>query len=175
MFVQRKLLIGAVSGVILVGLSGCMTTDAAPEAQSSADEVVAGLVDALATLPPEGDATTSDDNAAFDLESAMECIPVADIFYCPLTGWAYEEPSVAPYDDKAFNEVGGMNGRRTRQQIESLPLEEQVELVRVDLENAVSSVGKVLADHSMMNGRTLSPELVEGLPGAAEYLADYDG
>lgn len=177
MFIKRKRLIGAISGVlILAGLSVPAMADTAPEPGSAADEAVAGLVDALATLPSEDASITSRQNAVvFDLSSAMECIPVADIFYCPLTGWAYQEPLIEPYDDKAFNEVGGMNGGFTRQQIGSLPLEEQIELVRADLEKAVSSAGKVLADYSMMSGETLSPELVDGLLGAAEYLADVNG
>lgn len=170
--------VAGVAAVAVVLMATPATGVIAP-GDSSVDNVTAGLEQALQALPPsqilEDSAALTQSFSGFSLDAALTCIQVQDLFYCPLDAWS-DEPRVHVHR----NDVGGRvqsSGDVTWDQyiaeIRALPVANQVELLREDLEGAISSAGKVLADAAVLEGALMDPQLVEGLPGAAEYLADF--
>lgn len=138
------------------------------------EEVLAGLSEALNRLTgPDADLVGEVDRVLAGDELA--CIPVDTIFYCQLYGWseepldvpapANEEPvvlpdgSLAPGGDLSFEEyLAGM---------ERLPLEEQVNVLRIDLETAIASAGKAIFENALMSGGVPDPTILAAFPEVA--------
>ena len=176
-FRSRAAGVMAVSFAIV--LTGGPATASSSGADSRVEEVTAALEDAIAALPEfvntGSPAISSHSAKEFSLDTALTCIPVEDLFYCPLDAWR-EQPLVRTNDEGRSTSVhtsGDLTWNQYTSGLRALPVEEQVELLREDLEGAISSVGKVLADTAVLRGEALDAELIEGLPGAADYLADF--
>lgn len=123
------------------GYTETATTDgaAAEEAAIRAD-TLAGLNAAIAEL----DAA---DPATFDLEAALECVPVSTIYYCPLDAWS-GEPRTREPEPPADPDLpdGDVSWEEQLAQLHALPPEEQIATVRLSLVDAVEFAGKALRE-----------------------------
>lgn len=176
---HRRLTAGAIAVGVTVAMAASPAVADPLSEESVVADVTAGLEEAIASLPATGGFTRAtasvNRGSEFDLDAALACVPVDDLFYCPLDAW-YDEPRqrvLAEPDGEDVVSSGDVTWDEYIAQVRALPVAEQVDLVRQDLEGAISATGKVLADDAVLQGESLDPELVAGLPGVAAYLDDF--
>lgn len=167
---------------VIATVAACLTAAPAIATNDSGEgtrtEIVGGLEAALSSLPSPDSARTAS-AADFDLAAALECIPVYTEFYCPQRGWSSEphEPITNADLAAAAARTGpAPDGEATQieflAQVAALPAEEQVAILREDLNAAIEATGKVLADEALLANEPLPQEILDAFPAARDYLEE---